>query len=233
MLREPTGAAARPLTQEKLSALLAETAGTRLEGPVLLALNHGLRESEIIHVRRDAVDVARATLWIRHDPLSGWLVKNEQERLICLNETTRPWLARHLAEPPQGLSPYVFSMQPGRPWTRMGLVMAIRRVMRRIGIPRGGLHMLRHHWATCQAEAGTPIPVLKALGGWRDFRSMATYQHVGYAALREAAARVVIGPHPATEQVEEKVVSLDLERARRQERGAHRWPEASGPEEER
>jgi hypothetical protein len=93
--------------------------------------------------------------------------------------------------------------------------MTMRRGMRKIGISRGGFHMLCHTWATRQAEAGTPMPVLKAMGGWRDWRSMERYQHVGDEDLRQAAARVVIGPAAVAERVKEKVVPLHLGRARR------------------
>ncbi len=192
-LPEPQGMAARAMEDDILQRLFTETRGTRIEGIVLLAANHGLREGEIIHIRRDAVDVARGTIWIRHDPLSEWTVKGGEERIVHLNEVTLDWVRRHLLEPARDLCPYLFSMKPGKPWTRESLVMAVGRVMRRIGIPRGGLHMLRHTWATLHAEAGTPIPVLKAMGGWRDWRSMDRYQHIGDQAQRDASARVVLG----------------------------------------
>ncbi len=192
-LPEPQGIAARCMAGEQIAALLAGVEGTRLDGLVLLALNHGLREGELIHLRRDGADPAGGTLWIRHDPLTGWKVKGGQERVVHLNKVTRAWLARHMAEPVRDLSPYLFANESGQPFTREALVMRMGRVMRGVGVTRGGFHMLRHTWATKQAEAGTPIPVLKAMGGWRDWRSMEKYQHIGDEAQRDAAARVVIG----------------------------------------
>lgn len=204
MLPEPEGIAARALSDDVLMKLLESLHGTRLEGPALLALNHGLREGELIHLRRDAVELAEGRLWIRHDPLTGWKVKGRRERLVYLNEVTHRWLTRYLAQPSSDLCPYLFTMGGGRPWMRESMVMAMGRVMRSIGITRGGFHMLRHTWATRHAEAGTPMPVLKALGGWRDWRSMEKYQHIGDAAERQAAERVVIGPRPS------KVIPLRL-----------------------
>lgn len=192
-LPEPRGVAARNMTDEQITALLAAVEGGRLEGLVLLALNHGLRESELIHLRRDGAEPARGILWVRHDSLSGWKVKGGQERPVHLNEVTQGWLIRYLSEPVRELSPYLFPNQSGQPLSRENLVMQMGRVMRKIGVQRGGFHMLRHTWASRQAEAGTPIPVLKAMGGWRDWRSMEKYQHIGDEAQREAAARVVIG----------------------------------------
>jgi hypothetical protein len=46
--------------------------------------------------------------------------------------------------------------------------------------------------------------VLKDMGGWRDWRSMAAYQHVGDEAQRQAAQRVAFGPRHA------KVIALRL-----------------------
>lgn len=197
MLREPRGLNARALADADLERLVRAVAGTRLEGPVLLAANHGLRVGELVHLRRDGVDLARGTLWIRHDPLTGWKVKGGQERIVHLNAATGPWLASYLADPARDLSPYLFAVDFGRPWSREALVVAMGRAMRGVGIARGGFHMLRHTWATRQAEAGTPLPVIKAMGGWRDWRSMAAYQHIADQAQRDAAARVIIGPRPA------------------------------------
>lgn len=207
-LAEPTGVAARCMTSEEIGKLLAAVEGNRLEGIILLALNHGLRESELIHLRREWVNLESGTLWIRHDPQSDWRVKGNEERVIHLNEGTGPWLRRHLAEPARDLSPYLFAMDFGRPWTREALAMTVSRLMRRIGIPHGGLHMLRHTWATLQVERGTPTAVLKDMGGWRDWRSMGKYQHVGSEIQREASGRVVFLPSTT------KIVPLERRRKR-------------------
>jgi integrase len=192
-LPEPQGVAARCLTEVEIKGALKGVEGTRLEGLVLLALNHGLRLGELIHLRRDAVDLGQGTLWIRHDRMTGWKVKGGQERIVHLNEVTREWLAGHLAEPVRDLSPYLFSNENGQPLRREAVVMRMGRALRGIGIKRGGFHMFRHTWGTRQAEAGTQMSVLKTMGGWRDWRSMEKYQHIGDEAQREAAGRVVIG----------------------------------------
>ncbi len=192
-LPESRGIAARCMTEEQIAGLLKAAEGTRLEGLVLLALNHGLRQGELIHLRREGADAVRGVLWVRHDPLTGWKVKAGEERIVHLNEVTRGWLARYLAEPVRDLSPYLFASQDGSPMSREYLVKLMGRMMRGMGIQRGGFHMLRHTWATRQSEAGTPVPVLMAMGGWRDWRSMEKYQHIGDEAQREASARVVIG----------------------------------------
>jgi integrase len=196
-LPEPQGVAARALDDATLNTLLMKVQGTRLEGPVLLAMNHGLRESELIHLRWGAVELGHRRLWIRHNPEMGWKVKGGQERLVHLNDVTQAWVARALASRNGDSSPYLFEMGPGRPWSREALVVAMGRVMRRIGIRRGGFHMLRHTWATRQVEAGTPIPTLMVMGGWRDWRSMQRYLHLGDETQRQAAQRVVLGGTPA------------------------------------
>lgn len=38
-------------------------------------------------------------------------------------------------------------------------------------------HGLRHTWATWHAQAGTPLEVIKELGGWHDMRMLARYAH--------------------------------------------------------
>jgi integrase len=212
-LPEPQGIAARALDDATLERLLDEVRGSRLEGPVLLALNHGMRESELIHVRRQDVELDKKRLWIRHDSATGWKVKGRRERVICLNGATWPWLVRYLAQQTREFSPYLFLMDVGKPWTRASLVMTMGRVMRQINVPRGGFHRLRHTWATKQIDAGTPVATLKDMGGWRDWRSMDVYLHLNEEAQRQAAERVSIGMPPMDGR-SAKVVSLFRQRPR-------------------
>ncbi|MGD0263763.1 MAG: tyrosine-type recombinase/integrase [Candidatus Methylomirabilota bacterium] len=206
-LSEPRGIAAQCLDDATLEHLLDEVQGTRLEGLVLLALNHELRESELIHLRRQDVELDKKMLWVRHDPATAWKVKGRCERVIFLNEVTWPWLARHLAQQARQFSAYLFLTDAGKPWLRNSLSHVMGRVMRTIGIARGAFHVLRHTWATRQAAAGTPIPVLQVMAGWRDFRSMQKYLHLADEQQQQAAQRVSFAPRPM-EGRSAKIVSL-------------------------
>jgi site-specific recombinase XerD len=131
---------------------------------------------------------------VRHDPATRWKVKNGDERIVHLNEATFNWLTRHMADRTRARSPYLFSNRMGKPLAYGDTWTALDKIFRKIGVEKGNLHMLRHTWATRHAESNTPIAVVKEMGGWRDWKVMRKYMHIGDEALRRAAARVVFSP---------------------------------------
>ena len=60
----------------------------------------------------------------------------------------------------------------------------------RAGVDGLRFHDLRHTWASWHAQAGTPLPVLQQLGGWRTFDMVLVCAHLAPNHLRAAAARL-------------------------------------------
>ena len=59
-----------------------------------------------------------------------------------------------------------------------------------VGIEKFRFHDLRHTWASWHVQAGTPLLVLKELGGWETIEMVQKYAHLGQSHLA-AHANVV------------------------------------------
>jgi integrase len=60
----------------------------------------------------------------------------------------------------------------------------------RAGIENFRWHDLRHTWASWHAQLGTPLYVLKELGGWETLEMVNRYAHLAPEHLKAHAARL-------------------------------------------
>jgi integrase len=64
---------------------------------------------------------------------------------------------------------------------------AFKAAARRAGVPWLRWHDLRHTWASWHVQSGTPLQVLKELGGWRTMESVMVYAHLSVEHLKRFA----------------------------------------------
>ena len=69
-------------------------------------------------------------------------------------------------------------------------------------------HDLRHTWASWHVQQGTPLYVLKELGGWETLEIVKRYAHLAPEHLKEYAERINFG---ATSQIRHKAVKGESE----------------------
>ena len=188
MLPEPES---RPrwLTYEEESRLLAELP-EHLRAMMRFSLSTGLRESNVVNLRWDQIDLDRKCAWIYGDQS-----KTGQPIAVPLNSAAMAVLQ----EQPQD-SAYVFTYK-GRPVTRCNNT-AWKKALARAGVQNFTWHNLRSTWASRHVMSGTSMFDLQHLGGWSS-------QAIRYAALSaehlaEASENVVRdGPNTVpTETVE-------------------------------
>lgn len=96
---------------------------------------------------------------------------------MILPETLLLWLRRYwqVYRPREWL---FYGIETSRPLEATTLTKAFHRAKRRAGIhKRGGLHSLRHAYATHQLDAGMPTFKLQQLLGHSDLKSTLRYVH--------------------------------------------------------
>ncbi len=178
------------LSEQELLALLeaASRRGGRTGLVTVAALEllyaTGLRVSELLAVRRTALQSGAAMLAVRG--------KGGRERLVPLGAAARAAAEAMIA----GVdSPWLFPGRGGRrPMTRQGLALLLKPVALDAGIDpaRVSPHVLRHSFASHMLARGADLRSLQTLLGHADIATTEIYTHVQPERLQ----RLVQAHHP-------------------------------------
>lgn len=160
----------RHLTHDQAQALLACLNTERrqhLHDMVLFSLATGARESNVTGLRWNRINLAQKYAYVRAEGFKG-----KRSYRMPLNST-----ALSVLESRAGLhKTHVFSYRgnPVRHANRDGFQAARKEA----GLDWLRWHDLRHTWASWHVMAGTPLRVLKELGGWKTLDMVMRYAHL-------------------------------------------------------
>jgi integrase len=159
----------RWLAPEQVGTLLSELPLHQRE-VVIFALATGLRQSNIVGLTWEQVDLARGTAWIYADKAKG-----REDIHVSLNQVALDVLRRQLGKHPER----VFTFR-GKPlgWAN---TRAWRRALVRAGIQNFRWHDLRHTWASWHVQNGTPLYDLQEMGAWKSDSMVRRYAHLAPA----------------------------------------------------
>jgi integrase len=151
-----------------------------------VAISSGLRARELVNLTWPDIDFERSVLHVTAKP--DWTPKDYEERAIPLNKAALMALREHKIKRVV-LGRYVFSRQDGRKYGR-GLDLAMVRAFKAAGLGSGGLHSLRHTFATRYLEAGGNIKDLQRLMGHSDLKTTQRYLHADEEQMRKTIDRM-------------------------------------------
>lgn len=187
---EPKGRI-RWITPEEAEQLIQECEtkkrGTPLAEMVRFSIATGLRETNVTGLEWSRVDLERRVMWVE-----GYESKNGQSFHIPLSTEAVLVLRRRQGKHPRWVFTY------GGERVKRGNTKAFKSALKSAGITNFRWHDLRHTWASWHVQAGTPLPVLQQLGGWKTLEMVMRYAHLGASHLAEFAdnlprLRVVAG----------------------------------------
>jgi integrase len=168
----------RWLTREEADRLLVELPA-HLKPLVRFSLATGLRQQNVAQLDWTQVDLERRIAWIHADQAKG-------KRLITVPLNADAVVV--LREQQGQHSRYVF-VHDGRPILRP-IAAGWYPALKRAGLEGFRWHDLRHTWASWHVQAGTPLLVLKELGGWSNLDMVLRYAHLAPDHLAEHAERI-------------------------------------------
>ena len=152
----------RVLSDEEFNRLY-NAAAEHLKPILLVAINSGLRRSEILNLRWD--EIKDSHLIVRES-------KNNEIRMVPFNvilTDTFNTLRQHK------VSEYVFCNSIGEPYK--SIKTSFRTALMGSGIANARFHDLRHTFGSRHIMAGTPIVTLKELMGHKSIEMTLRYSH--------------------------------------------------------
>jgi integrase len=165
----------RWLTLEEQKNLLASSPKW-LQEIILLAVNTGLRQSEILDLKWPLVDLSRKTITILEQ-------KNQGKDTLPLNEGALEVLRKRL-QVRRGETEYVFHTRNATRITPKNLQQAFHTARKKAGIEKLRFHDLRHTFATRLVQAGVDLYTVQKLGRWKNISMIMRYAHHYPESLR-------------------------------------------------
>jgi integrase len=182
----------RWITQAEARGLIDAISQDWLRDVVAFALATGGRMSEILGLQWSQVNAAQRTAWLEADE-----TKSARARSVPLSEDALAVIRRRI-----GYDQRLVFTRGGK-----AIVDVDRRMFYKacesVGIESFRFHDLRHTWASWHVQAGTPLMVLKELGGWETIEMVQKYAHLGQSHLAAHANVVTFWSQLPTIGVEE------------------------------
>jgi integrase/recombinase XerD len=184
---------ARVYSREELRLLFTKGCRSLRDQAFLMTVyGAGLRLSEACHLHIADVESTRGMLRVCQG-------KGNKDRYTVLS----PWLLEVLRDywrqfRPQGTWLFPAPRLHNRPMVDGTAQLMFCRALRRAGLPnRGGIHCLRHSFATHLLEDGVDVLTIKKLMGHSNFATTAGYLHVsGEQAVRVRSPLDGVAPPP-------------------------------------
>jgi integrase len=205
VIRRPrvTSKEAPHLTPPQVAELLRAAEGSRYAPLFALLVHTGLRRGEALALQWSDVDLAKGMLRVR-----GTLSRVDGELLVTEPKTARSKRFVPISAPAERLlrdlragqaeeraralsawreTGFVFTTEFGEPCDPRNALRALRAAATRAGLPRAGLHTLRHSAASVMLNGGVPLKVVSEILGHSSIAITGDiYGHVSPDVAREA-----------------------------------------------
>ncbi|MGE0115838.1 MAG: tyrosine-type recombinase/integrase [Steroidobacteraceae bacterium] len=155
----------RFLTPDELARLFT-TLPAHLKPMVAFSICTGARQRNVRELKWSQVDLERKIAWIHPDE-----AKARKGIPLPLTDDAVAVLSSQRGKHPECV--FTYRGEPVRYVHNTGW----RAALKRAGIENFRWHDLRHTWATLHAQAGTPMHVLRELGGWASDTMVRRYAH--------------------------------------------------------
>ena len=171
------------LSRDEVQRLIAQATTQTHRTMLMTTYAAGLRLSEVLHLQIRHIDSARMAIRVEQG-------KGRQDRDTLLPprllEALRAYWTVH--RPTAWLFP---GKDPSRPLHPSSLQKAYLTAKRRAGLTKpGGIHTLRHCFATHLLEAGVDLHTIQRLLGHRSITTTTRYWHLTHASWTTQAARL-------------------------------------------
>jgi site-specific recombinase XerD len=144
---------------------------------LMMVYASGLRRNELLNLKIEDIDTNDGKYRIRINRSKG-----NQDRYTVLSKVLLPQLREYY----QNYQPQVYlfnGSRKGKPMTASGLRHALKMAVKKAGIKKINLHILRHCFASHALEDGMNIRTLQEILGHRSLKTTMIYLHVSEVPL--------------------------------------------------
>lgn len=181
---------ARCFSSEEVAAILNAATG---QDKVLftLAAESGMRAGELYGLHVEDIDFARSVIHVRR---SMWNAQAQTpktrnaSRAVDVQSYVTGMLKQHVAERTAGL---VFMFKRKTPLQNCTVLNKhLHPLLRRLGIPRGGMHAFRHFRVSFLIQNETPVDVIKRWIGHGSEAMIRRYTHLHPTYTKQVMAKI-------------------------------------------
>jgi integrase/recombinase XerD len=165
----------RPLpkvySEQEIEKIISSVSNPKHRLILMLAYGCGLRLSEIRNLKPDCIDFDRNLLWVRKG-------KGQKDRAVMLDPGIKQAMIAHLKAYKN--ADYIFESDwSGEKLSARTLGQIYLNACKKAGVtPKGGIHSLRHSFATHLLEHGTDLRYIQTLLGHSSSKTTEIYTHV-------------------------------------------------------
>lgn len=166
----------RVIAKEKVADVIFTTKNIKHRCMLMLAYSAGLRVSEIVNLKIADIDSKRMTIFIAR-------AKGKKDRITVLSATLLAELRKYYKEYKPKV--YLFEGQENKQYSIRSVQEVFSKAKHGAGVKnKGGIHTLRHSYATHLLESGTDIRFIQELLGHNSINTTLRYTHVSTRMIR-------------------------------------------------
>jgi site-specific recombinase XerD len=163
----------RYFNQAEIAAIIRAAGNIKHRVMLMLAYSAGLRVSEVVAIKTRNIDSSRMCILVEQ-------AKGKKDRVVALSPLLLIMLREYWKEYKPDKDGYLFAGQwAGQPYSTRSMQLVLERAKERAGVlKQGGVHALRHSFATHLLDKGTDVTMIMKLLGHNDIKTTLRYLHV-------------------------------------------------------
>jgi integrase/recombinase XerD len=164
------------LSKQEVGIILGSIKNVKHRAILSLIYSAGLRRSELINLKISDIDSKRMLIYIKNS-------KGAKDRVVGLSEKVLFLLREYYRLYRPGH--HLFEGQNGRKYSGTSINLIFQRAKTNAGIKtEGGVHMLRHSFATHLHESGYDIRIIQELLGHKSSKTTEIYTHISTRSIQ-------------------------------------------------
>lgn len=177
------------INEEDLKLILEKCDNPTFKKIFITAFYTGMRLSEILNLKLDAIDLNLKTILVCND--SSFTTKGKKERIIPINGKLFPLLKQKNQKQSKILSDYVFKNSNGFKLNESYVSKNFKKAVRKSGLcEKIHFHTLRHSFASNLVQKGVSLYIVKELLGHEYITTTQIYTHLKKENLFEAVQKL-------------------------------------------